>query len=198
MGQKHNRSISCSAYKAALAACDIVYLISIATLTFFNEAFDFAHGVIFCKGMLYSMSASGRSGVTIIMALLVERTIVVTRPMKAVIFLPPKRAMITVFILVVLAVLFNLPNIFATSRLQGGACIAIGSDSLFYVIHNIVGLLLFGIIPLVSILLLNLVIVFTIKSSQKAFGTQRKAGAYASKYISVLLRLSIQILHQNM
>ena len=184
MGLKHNRSISCSTYIAALAVCDIINLIATATHTFFLEAFGFEQGVIFCKGILFAIAASARCAVMIIMALLVERTIVVTRPMKAGIFLSPKRAMITVFIIVFLTVLFNLTFIFSTSRLQGGACIAIGSDSLFYVTHNIFALFLYGIIPLVCILLLNLVIVFTIKASQNAFGKQRKAGPYTKSISS--------------
>ena len=60
-------------------------LVSIATLTFFNEAFDFAHGVIFCKGMFFSKSASAHRVVMIILALLMKRTVAVMHPMEAVI-----------------------------------------------------------------------------------------------------------------
>ena len=185
MSQKDNRSISCSMYITALAVCDIIYLIANATFVFFDDEFGFEQGVIFCKGVMFPSISSIRSGTMIIVALLVERTIAVTRPIKAAILLSPKRAMIIVFVIVFLTLAFNFPFIFSTSRIPGGTCLAIVSDSLFYVIHNIVGFFLFGLIPLIGILLLNLMIVFTIKSSKFAFGTQRKAEIYAKNVSGV-------------
>ena len=92
MSQKHNRSISCSVYITALAVCDITYLATNACYMFFNGAVDFNRGMIFCKVVIFSLIASGRCGIMIIVALLVERVIAVTRPMKAAILLPPKKS----------------------------------------------------------------------------------------------------------
>ena len=185
MSQKHNRSISCNVYITALAVCDITYHATNGCYMFFNGAFGFKQGIIFCKVIFFSLFASGRCGVMIIVALLVERTIAVTSPMKAAFLLSPKRATIVVLVIVFLTVIFNLLYIISASRMQGGLCIAIGSDSLFYVIHNMIAIFLYGLIPWAGIFLLNSIILFTIKSSKIAFGKQRKAGIYAKNVATV-------------
>ena len=169
MSQKYNRSISCNVYITALAVCDITYLATNASNIFFNGTFDFKKGIIFCKVIFFPMIVSSRSGVMITVALLVERVIAVKRPMKATVLLSPKRAMFLVHVIVFLAATFNLPYIFSTSSIQGGVCIAIGSYKLFYGIHSMVAIFLFGLIPWAGILLFNLMILSTIKSSKFAF-----------------------------
>ena len=186
MSQKNNRSISCSVYITALAVCDIIYLIANASYVFFDEEFDFEQGVIFCKGTVFPMISSSRSGTMIIVALLVERIIAIKHPIKAAVLLSLKRAMIIMLVIVFLTLAFNLPYILSISRIPGGTCLIAGSNSLFCVIHNLVGLFLFGLIPLISILLLNLMILFKIKSSKFTFRKQRKAEKMYAKNISTV------------
>ena len=185
MSQKHNRSISCNVYITALAVCDITYLATNACYMFFNREFGFKQGIIFCKVVFFLLFTSVRSGVMIIVALLVERVIAVTRPMKAAFLLSPKRATIVVLFIVFLTVIFNLSQIISASRVQGGLCIAIGSDGVFYVIHNMIAIFLYGLIPWAGVFLLNSIILFTIKSSKIAFGKQRKAELYTKNVSSV-------------
>ena len=187
MSQKHNRSISCSVYMSSLAVCDIVPLVAISGNVFMEGALSSLGEIILCKCTSFSVFTFGRSGVLIILALLVERTIAVMCPMKAGILLSPKRATVIVLIIVFFTAIIHSPFMFSTSRIEDAAsqCIVIGNDSLFYVIHGMVTLFLYGLFPFVGILILNVMILYALKSSKKAFGRQRRPEVFVKNITSI-------------
>ena len=176
MGQRHNRSFSSSVYVITLAVCDIIHLIAASCDVFLKGTGSLQEEIIVCKCVLFFLFSSNRSGVMIIVALLVERMIAVACPLKAVILLSPRRAMNIVLVVVIVTIIFNIPVIFATSRVDtiGGQCIVIVTDSIFYAVHGITGLFLYGLFPLVAILLLNVIIMYYLKSSGNAFEKFKK------------------------
>ena len=184
MSQKQNRSVSCSVYMRALAVADTIHLITkgfyvLAFLEMSNFIEETAS--LMCKVLTYCLLTSSQSGVLIIMALLTERVIAVCKPIKAAIILSPNRALIITFIIVAFASLFNIPTIFAATPKKSMVNIDCASDALAklgYIIHSIVGLFINGVLPLVSILVMNLMILYTIKSSKAAFCKQKKTKKY--------------------
>ena len=184
MLQKQNRSISCSVYMGALAVADTIHLL---IKGFSAVAFPELSNVIeetatlLCKVTFYCLFTSSQCGVLIILAFLMERVIAVRKPMKAAIILSPKRALIISFIIVAFASLFNIPFIFVASIVKVMETVRCAPDTpgkLGYVIHSMVGLLINGVLPLVIILVVNLMILYTIKSSKAAFGKRKKTKEY--------------------
>ena len=187
MSQKQNRSISCSVYMGALAVADSIQLLTSAS--FFAVAPWIANLreetiKVMCKVLVYWTFTSSQCGVFLILALLVERVIAVSKPMKAAVLLSPKRALIISFCILIFSAVFNVPFIFITStNLQGetAAFMPCASDDQASVIHGMAGLVLNGVVPLLGILGMNLKILYVIKSSKYAFGKQKKAKNYFIK-----------------
>ena len=184
MSQNQNRSISCSVYMRALAVADTIQLLTKAFYALGFPAishFKEESVSLICKGIMYCTFTSSQCGVLIILALLIERVIAVRKPMKAAIILSPNRALIITSLIAAFAFLFNIPFIFTTSAKKFTVAVRCASDAtgkLGYIIHSVVGLLVNGVLPLVSILVMNLMILYTIKSSKAAFGKQTKTTKY--------------------
>ena len=185
MSQKQNRSISCRVYMSALAMADTLHLLTKGFSALgFPEMSNFKEETasLVCKVIKYCLFTSSQSGVLIILALLIERVIAVRKPMKAALILSPSRALIITLIIVAFASLFNVPSIFVASARKFTVTVTCASfeamGKLGYIIHSIVGLFINGVLPLVSILVMNLMILYTIKLSNAAFGKQKKTKKY--------------------
>ena len=109
VSQKQNRSISCSVYMGALAVCDTLVLIGKSMQTYVGYVHTLSS---LCTAVFYIQFTFSQSGSMIILALLLERVIAVTKPLKATLILSPKRALIITFILIVLMAMFNIPRLF--------------------------------------------------------------------------------------
>ena len=184
MSQKQNRSVSCSVYMRVLAVADTIHLLTKGFYVLgLHEILNFIEETasLMCKVILYCYFTSSQSGVLIILALLTQRAIAVCKPMKVAIILSPNRALIITFIIVAFASLFNIPTIFvATAKkfMGNDDCASDALGKVGYIIKRIVGLFINGVLPLVSILVMNLMILYIIKSSKAAFCKQKKTKKY--------------------
>ena len=107
----------------------------------------------------------------IILALLLERVITVTKPLKAALILSPKRALIITFILIVLLAMFNIPRLFPTNaeKVDSKECFPhVG------LIFSIITVFVSGVLPLFGILIMNLIILCAVKSSKVITNKQQK------------------------
>ena len=130
-----------------------------------------------CKITIYLVNTASLSGVMIILALLVERVIAVTKPMKAAILLSPKRALITNIILSGVSAVYNIPRIFyIEATLQYGAknCISFKSNDVLSSIYSMSSLILTRVLPLVAIFIMNVIIIFSIKSAKRKMAVHKK------------------------
>ena len=178
----------------ALAVADTILLLSSAVFYAVSPRITYLREEtiqVMCKVVVYSTFTSSQCGVFLILALLLERVIAVSKPMKAAILLSPKRALIISFCVLIFSAVFNVPFIFITStNLQGETavympCASETRGDLASVIHGMAGLVLNGVVPLVGILVMNLMILYVIKSSKYAFGKQKKAKKYFKNISSV-------------
>ena len=184
MSQKHNRSVSCSVYLRALAVADTIHIITPAMYSIlftgrFNLLQETTSVTLVCKVLSFCALTSGQCGSLLILALLVERVIVVCKPMKAASLLSPNRALIT-FTTIAFAALVNVPIIFFTSATKSASTVdcSVNAVDLGRTIYGISVLFLNGVLPLASILVMNLIILFTFRSSKDAFRKLRKAKKY--------------------
>ena len=172
LSKKQNPTVSSNVYMGALALADTMVLISQGGMTilinWLTKVIALKKQNIMCKVFSYFVFSASYSGTLIILALLTERVIVVTRPLKAAVLLSPKRAMAVVIILTMVAFAYNLPFIFSATMVDhfGLHCVCapgVGQIPAFYHVSKVV---LSGVLPLVAILTLNLTILCAVKSSQ--------------------------------
>ena len=175
VSQKQNRSISCSVYMGGLAISDTAMLIASCILSVLAILLKEIRMV--CKITLYLVNTASLSGVMIILALLVERVIAVMKPMKAAVLLSPKRALITTIILAGVSAVYNIPRIFYTeSSVQYGSknCVSFRSNDVLSSVYSMSSLILTGVLPLVAILVMNIIIVFSIKLAKRNVAEHKK------------------------
>ena len=175
VSQKQNRSISCSIYMGALAISDTAMLIASFMLSALSILL--AEIRMMCKVTLYLVNTASLSGVMIILALLVERVIAVTKPMKAAVLLSPKRALIMTFIFAGVSAVYNIPRIFYvenTIRYGSKNCVAFRSNDALSSVYSLSSLILTGVLPLVAIFIMNIIIIFSIKSAKRKMAVHKK------------------------
>ena len=177
---KHNRSVSCSIYMGALAISDTMMLLFSASIITLMWGIPSALCtlVIMCKAQTFLLNTFFMTGVMIILALLVERVIAVTKPMKAAVLLSPKRTMKVICIIAVICPLFNVPRIFFASVGGHAAsgirhCVAFTGTGLIETIYDMVNFVVVGLLPLLASFTMNLIILFVVKSSKNAWSGQK-------------------------
>ena len=171
--KKQNRKMSCNVYMAALAMADTMVLVSQSGMTvlmnWLPTVFPLDKLNIMCKVFSYSLFSSAYSGTMIILALLVDRVIAVTNPLRAAGILSPKRAMFVTITLIMLAFAYHIPFIFSATMMDhfGLQCICVPGLGYASVMYHRSKIILSGVLPLVAILTMNLTILCAFKSSQR-------------------------------
>ena len=176
VSQKQNRSISCSVYMGALAVADMFVLIGRSLLMYVvygTSKYSLNTSTMICKAIGFMFFTSSQSGSMIILAMLLERVIAVTKPLKAAVLLSPKRALLISLMIPTVLSIFNIPHIiytfsYKTRRIMTMSMECMNVDGIFLTskIYSIVTLFISGILPLFGILIMNLIILFAVKSSK--------------------------------
>ena len=172
LSKKENHAVSSNVYMRALAIVDTMALIGQGGITilinWLTNVIDLKKQNIMCKVFAYFVFSASYSGTLIILALLMERVIVVTQPLKAAVLLSPKRAMLVVIILTMVSFAYNIPFIFSAVMVDhfGLQCISAPGVGQISAIYHMSKVVLSGVVPLVAILTMNLTILCAVKSSQ--------------------------------
>ena len=156
----------------ALAIADTMTLIGQAGMTihvkWLTEIIALKKQNIMCKVFAYTLFSASYTGTLIILALLMERVIVVTRPLKAAVLLSSKRAMIVVIILTIVSFAYNVPFIFSAVMADHFGLQCISTPGIGQIAqYHLSKVVLSGILPLVAIITMNLTILCAFKSSQR-------------------------------
>ena len=194
VSQKQNRSISCSVYMGALAVADMFVLIGRSLLMYVVYApgvygtskYSLNTSTVICKAIGFMFFTLSQSGSMIILAMLLERVIAVTKPLKAAVLLSPKRALIISLMIPTVLSIFNIPHLiytfsYKTRRIMTMSMECMNVDGIFLTsrIYSIVTLFISGILPLFGILIMNLIILFAVKSSK--FSWRKRLNKRGSK-----------------
>ena len=156
--QKHNRHISCFVYMAALAVTDSCFLLTacfrLCLMMGVIQAIDTARSL--CKVLAFLSFSLSQSGVGIILALTVDRTITVARPLKAKTLCSAKRATRTVLAIAVAMLLYNGPRIIVTDVIfiMETTCISF-DESLLSRVYMYMNFVVNAIVPFFGILAMN-------------------------------------------
>ena len=174
MLRRLNRHISCCVYMAALAVCDTSVVmcnginIWLYTSAWFHQLPKATlHSL--CKSSMYCTLVSAQSGVMIILALMVERVVAITRPFDARIWFRPSRAVALCLALIVFTLLYNIPVIYEAGSSQDGlSCKPTIFYSKYSFAYSIINLAVNAVLPFVGIVVMNTVIMLGVKSSTKS------------------------------
>ena len=171
--QKQNRSISFSVYMGGLAVCDTLTLAANGLQTYVlhrGGEMLVSNFIICCKTGIFVFLTSSQCGSMIILALLLERVIVVTNPLKAALQMSPKRSLIIVIIICMLLIGFNIPQpiSFTARKRPVNFCTATKGSVVTTHAYRMISLFISGILPLFGILIMNLIILCVIKSSKRS------------------------------
>ena len=190
VSRKQNRMLSCSIYMGGLAIADTVVLIAHCVLMFtstvnrLTSALDAHQLDILCKVFTYLIFTAGNCSTMIILILLTERTIAVTFPLKVAVFLSPKRALITTIVLVIIAMVYNIPVGITTgvvSEIRPQCSTALNLNHAMF-IYQITKVIFFGLVPFAMILTLNLVILCAVKLQMKKSRAMRNEAMSTVSY----------------
>ena len=130
-----------------------------------------------CKASAFVQFTFSQSGNMIILALLAERVIAVTKPFKAAVLLSPKRSLIISIIMPIFLGLCKLPQIGSGhTAAKAPVTIGLGCIPLDFItftgesprqVYMRVMFIINGVLPLSGILIMNLIILCAVKSSKK-------------------------------
>jgi hypothetical protein len=169
VSQKHNRRVSCNIYKGALAVADTFMLIASTgplLMSYPQKYLSYPIVKIICKVIAYGIFTAASTGVMIILAMLAERLIAVTKPLQAASLLSPRRAVYTISGICIFSVSYNIPVLFViSSTTQNPQCSI--SNSNLAVAYNMTSVCVTGVIPLFAISIMNAVILWGVKAAKK-------------------------------
>ena len=157
VSQRQNRSISCSVYMGALAVADSLMLLSRSLQMYV------IYGALNVNvTMTVLICTSSQSGSMIILTMLLERVIAVTKPLKAAVLLSPKRALIISLMIPTVLSIFNIPQMFSYTakrmyKMQL-VCVVLDGTIVTDNLYSMVTLFMSSIVPLFGILVMNLII----------------------------------------
>ena len=103
-----------------------------------------------------------------VVAMTIDKYIAVKWPHKAATYSTPKRAKWTIVVLYVCVISYNIPDLYMT-KMIGTACVSYAVGGVYAKIYSWLTFILNGIIPLTSLIIMNLTIVNEVKKSHNRF-----------------------------
>ena len=103
-----------------------------------------------------------------VVAMTIDKFIAIKWPHKAATYSTPKRAKMTIIVLYVCVISYNLPDFFLT-KMIGTACVSYAVGSVYAKIYSWLTFFLNGVIPLTSLIAMNSAIVHEVRKSHNRF-----------------------------
>ena len=168
MIQPQNRRISCCIYMATVAVCDSGVLIDVMTYWVSTDGTKVLWTDWQCKLSGYFFSTFAMISVVLVTFVTADRFIVVRFPLRARHHCTPSRAYKIIIPIIVLVSLCQLPHLHYFAQV-GRSCQAFGVSDKWAVVFVWFNTALNSLIPVVAILIMNGLIMMTIRNRAKAF-----------------------------
>ena len=168
MMKPKNRKISTCIYMLAISindnllmyACLHVHLVGFLQLHKWNP--------MECEFVVFVSLFALQNCTYLVLAMTVDKYIAIKWPHKAASYSAPRKAKIIAIGLYTCVFIYNIPHFFL-SGIIGGQCMALGISSLFSRVYSWLSFVLNAIIPFISLIHMNFVIVKTVRNSRKMF-----------------------------
>ena len=172
MIKPRNRRIGCYNYMAALAISDnsnLILALDYWTLIFGKRK---SNGME-CQIVAWLFQAVALSSMCFVMSMTVDRFLAIRYPLKAKTLCSVRRARITITCITIGVIIYTLPYFFTSGLLSDNrTCVAVATKDKLSVVYNWLNIFLGSVIPFISLLSMNVVIIRTI----------RKRGKYLKSY----------------
>ena len=169
MIRPNNRKMSTCIYMAAISINDNLMMCSalhnwLATVAKIYEMYP-----IECKlASFFGLHVVQNSTFQVI-AMTLDKYVAIKWPHKAATYSTPKKAKMTVIIIHICVVIFNLPHLYM-SQLTDGICLGYSNGGTITKVYSWFTFVINAIIPLTSLIYMNGVIIQKVRSSRKQFG----------------------------
>ena len=170
MIKPNNRKMSTCIYMAAISINDnlmmflALYSFLVPTLRIYPIHW------IECK-VAASLAIFGLQNSTFqVLAMTLDKYIAIKWPYKAAIYSTPRRAKITVTVVLICTIIYNLPQLYM-AKLTGDACLAYAQGGMVAKVYSWLSFVVNAVIPFTLLIYMNHVIVKKVRSSHKMFGT---------------------------
>ena len=131
-----------------------------------------------CNVILVPFFGSSMSSSFFILSMTFERFYSIIRPHKAALFNTVKRAKVTILCIVIFFMIFNIPRIFL-GKMEGLQCVPYGQGSTFWSeLYFYTETIISVIFPFISLLCMNSVIIYTLKTRSNAFVSKSEHKGY--------------------
>ena len=166
MIKPNNRKMSTCIYMAAISINDNIMM---------ALAFNYWLGVgiklyeadpLQCELMVYWVFVTMQNSTFQVCAMTVDKYIAIKWPHKTAIYSTAKRAKMTIVGILFCTLIFNIPHFFI-SKLIGSACVGYVAGGTFTVVYSWMSFIINGLVPFISLLYMNCVIIKIVRGSRK-------------------------------
>ena len=171
-----NRQLSTCIYMAAISINDNVMMLLAVQSWLATELKAYKRHPIECKIISFLGLTVLQNSTFQILAMTVDKYIAIKWPHRAAMYSTPRRAKITIVIVIICVVIYNVPHFFAT-KLIGVQCIGFRVEGVITKVYSWFSFVLNAIIPFGLLIYMNFAIVETIQLSQKMFSNNDTTGA---------------------
>ena len=192
-----NRKMTTCIYMAAISINDNLMLLMALHAWFVTAMNTHKWFELECKISVYVARFCLQTATFQILAMTIDKYIAIKWPHKSATYSTPKRAKITILVICIVIVIFNVPHFFITALIEG-ECFGYSVKNIFTKVYSWVNFVLNGIIPFALLISMNYVIVKTVRKSRKMFrcnvgttetGTREKTMKSAENQLTTMLLL---------
>ena len=180
MIKPNNRKMSTCIYMAAISINDNFMMLMATRSWLATELKIYRRHPIECKFTSFLVLLLLQNSTFQILAMTVDKHIAIKWPHRAAIYSTPKRAKVTIAVVFICVVIYNVPQFFA-SKLIGVQCLGYRAAGVLTKVYSWFSFVLNAIIPFGLLIYMNFVIVKTIRKSRKMFSYNEITGANSKR-----------------
>ena len=171
MVKPSNRKLSTCIYMAAISVNDSMMLL----IVFYGWSVSYLkihkRYPLGCRIESFLIMFALQNATYQVVAMTIDKLIAIKWPHKAAINSTPRRAKMTIIVLYVCVISYNLPDFFLT-KMIGTACVSYAVGGVYAKIYSWLTFIFNGIIPLTSLIVMNSTIIHEVRKSHNRFRNQ--------------------------
>ena len=168
MIQPNNRKMSTCIYMASISINDNLMMCLVLHYWLVTVVKIHDWHLWECKIVAYFVNSSLQSSTYQVLAMTIDKYVAIKWPHRAAMYSTPKRARSIPLCVIICALCYNVPHLFASSVI-GDQCFAYAVGGTKTVVFSWITFLVNGIIPFSMLIFMNSVIVQTVRRSRKMF-----------------------------
>lgn len=157
---------------SCLAISDNVMLCISANYWFATTGFPRPRYQWECKLIAYLFNSFSSYGIILVIIMTIDRMIVVRFPLKAATICTSRRAKVASIVTLLVTSVLRSPNVYFSNLLDGRSCVDTSSKNPINLFYSRTIFVLFSVVPFMTILTLNVIIIYTLKQRSVNFNRE--------------------------